>query len=115
MKKYKPLFLTGTARGGTNLVKWILESNKDIVNTYINAKTYLAKIYINTGKWDDAFEVLSDISTKMKLVNLETQFEVNFNLGKILALKNSHEESRSYFQKSIDKYEEYYYQLLFQG
>ena len=31
MKKYRPLFLTGTARGGTNLVKWILECNEDIV------------------------------------------------------------------------------------
>ena len=27
---YKPLFLTGTARGGTNLVKWILERSTKI-------------------------------------------------------------------------------------
>ena len=78
------------------------EPNKEIINTYINAKACLGKIYINTGKWDDAFKVLSDISNKMNLVNFETQFEVSFNLGKILALKNSHDESRSYFQKSIE-------------
>ena len=47
---YKPLFLCGTARGGTNLVKAILGCNKDVI---LESEPFLP-IYLDLKKTDTA-------------------------------------------------------------